>query len=752
MTATASCDYCGLPLPRPVFFRRPRPQPAGPQFCCLGCQIASAVTRERGEQGAAQWTLTRLGLGVFFSMNVMVFTLALWAYDVYDVSGEAQAAGAYVAVLKYLALLFSLPVLFLLGQPIAESAWRNLWRGVLSTDLLLLTGVVAAYAYSIISVIRGAGAVYLEVGCVILMFVTLGRWLEATGRLRASAALERLQKLIPDTVRVRRNGGFVSVATPDVIRGNELQVHAGERFPADGTLLHAAASIDEQIFTGESWPVVKQAGDPVLGGTVNLDGTVDMTVSALPWEGTLGRMIDAVRRAREAKGAYQRLADRVSTWFFPVIAVVTAGTFAGHAMAGHGEQALSAALAVVLIACPCALGIATPLAVWAALGRAAESQVLFRSGDALERLAAVRSVCFDKTGTLTTGAPRVKKFASDPETPREEVLGRAVALAGTSSHPFSQAIVGIAETIAETNSILEARIERGRGVSGYFGDSSARTWLGSYRLVVEEAGCRLPEALDAVVRSALAEGRPVSLLGWDDLVRAAFVFDEELRPEAGEAIAECRHAGWQTSVLTGDHAQRGARIGEQLGIPVRAGLLPEDKVAAVHDVQAAVGSVAMVGDGINDAPALAAADVGIAMGCGPDVTRDSADVCLLTSDLRRVPWSIRLSRQSVLIVRQNLGWAFGYNACGVVLAAGGWLHPSIAAVLMVLSSLAVIANSLRLRRFDAATLHQSEAQTREWTSLPSLALRANVPDKESNSEQRVRQVQLEACAVQEAEA
>jgi P-type E1-E2 ATPase len=375
------------------------------------------------------------------------------------------------------------------------------------------------------------------------------------------------------------------------------------------------------------------------------------------------------------------------------------------------------------------------------LGRAAESQVLFRGGDALERLAGVRAVFFDKTGTLTSGSPRVKRFACDPQTPREEVLGRAVALAGTSSHPFSQAILGIAETIAETNSIVEARIERGRGVSGCFDNPSARTWLGSCRLVVEEAGCRLPAALDAVVRSALAEGRPVSLLGWDDEVRAAFVFDEELRPEAGEAIAECQYAGWQTSVLTGDHAQRGARISEQLGILVRAGLLPEDKVAALHAVQAAVGSAAMVGDGINDAPALAAADVGIAMGCGPDVTRDSADVCLLTSDLRRVAWSFRLARQSVRVIRQNLGWAFGYNACGVVLAAGGWLHPAIAAVLMVLSSLAVIANSLRLKRFETAHSRQPEAQARGVASVPS-------PDEEFTSE---RQVRLETCAAQEAE-
>ncbi|MFO1094371.1 MAG: heavy metal translocating P-type ATPase [Planctomycetaceae bacterium] len=699
---SATCDHCGLPLPRALW---PSAEPAGapgPQYCCVGCRIAAAIQAERSGTGAPQTMQLRLVLGLFFSMSVMVFTFALWSYDVYGVDAAHPAAATFVSVLRYLALLFALPVLVLLGGPIVDSALHHLRNGIPTSDLLLMTGVLAAFVYSLVSVARNAGDVYFETACMILVFVTLGRWFEAAGRHHATAALDRLERLIPQTVHALRRGAAVDVPIEEVQPGDDLEVRPGERVPTDGVIVAGATSVDEQLFTGESWPQVKGLDDAVLGGTLNIDGCMRMRITAGPRAGTLQRLVAALQEARLRKGAHQRLADRISQWFLPVIAMIATASFAFRALNGDVGGGLLSALAVVLIACPCALGIATPLAVWVALGRAAEQSVLFRSGDAVERLADLQAVCFDKTGTLTNGAIAVSRIGSESTARRDEMLARASALAGCTNHPLGRAIRGVAESVAETTPLEKTvTVVAGRGVSGVWRGEQQPTRLGSYRFLVTETGWTIPTALRPMIFESLSDGQPLTLIGWDGVVRGVFVFREELRAEATAAIAALHEAGVASRVLTGDHAGRGQALERLLQIPVEAELLPEGKVAAVARMIESHGPTAMVGDGVNDAAAMSAANVGIAMGCGADLTRDHADVCLLSNDLDRLPWALGLARATVGTVRRNIAWAFGYNAVGVVLAAAGWLHPSVAALLMVLSSLAVTANSLRLRQWDA---------------------------------------------------
>lgn len=699
-SARELCDHCKLPLPRSWWRRRAVEEPAQshePAYCCFGCRFAAAIAHERGEEGSARRTITKLGLAIFFTMNVMAFTMALWTADVYQAEGGVASplTTTLDGLFRYIVMLFALPVLLLLGWPLFDNALQAARHGVLSTDMLLSAGVAAAFAYSMVSVFRGSGAVYFEVGCVVLVMVTLGRWLEATGKLRANDALDKLARLMPEQVRRVRDGGEELVPPGELVRGDRVRVLAGERLPADGTLARGLAFVDEQVLTGESRPALKQPGDPILGGTLNLDGDLLVEVTAAGADGTLARLIELVREARLVKGRYGRLADRVSQWLVPMIAAVALGTFAVHARTGGLERGLLQALAVVLIACPCALGLATPLAVWVALGRAAGQQVLFRSAESLERLAGIRAIRFDKTGTLTTGTPTVAEFVAE-DTDRLRVLRSAGALAEASSHVLSRSICRFTDTSAIGEAVSDLRVIPGQGVVGFVGALRVRAFLGSLRLM-EDQGLSLGERLARHARAAETQGRSIALIGWSGHARGLFVFDEQLRPSVHDALAQCRALGLDLGVLTGDHRARGRALEKQLGLPVQASLLPEDKVNAIRRARTEIGPIAMVGDGINDAPALAASDLGVAMGCGTDLSRESAAMCLLGDDLTRLPWAVTLARRTVAVIRGNLVWAFGYNSIGVLCAAFGWLSPALAAILMVGSSVFVITNSLRLR-------------------------------------------------------
>ena len=660
--------------------------------------MAHAVVKEKGDVGSNRATLTRLGMAIFFSMNVMVFTFALWAYDFDKSLGSTNLAGSFAALLRAICLLVSLPVLFLLGGPMARNAWLQLRRRSPSTDVLILIGVVAAYAYSAWSVWTNAGSLYVETACVTLVFLTLGRWLEATGKARSLESLRELEHLLPATVTRVGPKGSEDIPLVDVRPGDTLRVSAGQRIPADGVLCSPAASLDQQLVSGESWPVEAVSGDLLTGGTLNLVGDIVMRATAGAGEGTLDRLIVAVRKARLRQGPRQRLADRVTRHFFPFIVLAALGTLAAHWLLDGFASGLLAALAVLLIACPCALGIATPLAIWTTMGTAARRGIVVASGETLERLAAARAIRFDKTGTLTSGTPLVSELVTSDGIDPGEVRCRAFVLSKSSTHVFSRSIAGFCSSAGAErtrDSDLLVVTASGRGVHACFPGESSPTALGSARLMTEFS-LAVPADLAEQTRQATEAGRPIVLVGWNGRVKGCFILHEEVRSEVPEVLAECRALGLDVAVLTGDHAFRGARLGEELGVPVTAELDPQRKMVAIEQARRQIGPVVMVGDGLNDAGACSTADVGIALGCGADVTRDSAGVCLVSNDLRHVPWLIELSRKTVKAVRANLLWAFGYNSVGIVLAALGWLHPAIAGVLMVGSSLYVIGNSLRL--------------------------------------------------------
>ncbi len=680
-----TCHYCSLPVAGSVSTDEP-------VYCCFGCQFAAQVTGATGAQGEARWMATALGLSVFCTMNVVMMTMALWSY-----SGAAYTPFevGLADFLRYGALLFAAPVVLLLGRALAANATDQLRRGQLSTDLLLLTGVVAAFAVSVVATVRGEGHVYFEVSCVILVLVTLGRWLEATGRLQASSALDELEKLIPETIRcIDANGATHSVPRNEVAVGQLIRVLSGERIPVDGQVTRGRAVVDEQFFTGESIPVEKQIGSAVLGGSLNLDGDLLIEVQAPATAGALGRLVEAVRTARLKKGRFQLLADQWSACFFPIITVISLAAFGYHGWYSGWDVGLMTALSVVLIACPCALALATPLAIWAALATAAQRGVLFRSGEALERLAGVRAIRWDKTGTLTTGTPSVRGLLCEHSDERPLVMELASMLVSGSTHIYSEAIRRYLDiTAGATANSVETVAGRGiRITTPALGEVS----LGSVTFMAECGLLEGPVLSTALSLPGQADTASV-LMGWNQQIRGVFLLDEVLRPEAAVAIEACRQLALDLAVLTGDRAERGRYWQQVLQIPVVAELLPEQKLTAIHRAHQECGSVAMVGDGLNDAPALAAADIGIAMGCGADVTRDSADICLLPNDLRLVPWAIQHSRRTVSTIRQNLAWSFGYNSLGVIVAASGALHPAVAAVLMVVSSLMVLGNSLRLK-------------------------------------------------------
>ncbi len=708
------CAFCGLPVPKAMGLGA-KPSALEVEYCCSGCRTVASVEEAKSERGAAAQGLLRLGLSIFFTMNVMVFTMALWSQDVYpEASFASPLAVTLRSVFRWASLVFSAPVLWLLGAPILQGVWQALRRRAITTDLLILLGVGAAYAYSLISVLRGEGHVYFEVGSMVLVFVSIGRWLEAKGKRRTGESLDALANLLPATVRRQdADGTFQETPREQVVTGDVLRVLAGERFPVDGRITLGEAHVDEQMVTGESQPTEKLCGDQVYSGTLNVDGDLRVEVTAADGLETVSRLIELVRTARSLKGRQERLADRIAVWFIPTVCLIAVAAAWCQGQSNGLDQGILTGLAVVLIACPCALGLATPMAVWTALGRAAECGVLFRSGLVMERLAAVEFACFDKTGTLTSGKPTVDALlVADTQTSEqslEKLLQVAATVAAGSLHPLSQTIGQYAnEQLAgwapkETPAVVTVP---GKGLRTELQELKD-VQVGNRRLM-EESQLDLPANLASDL-AAHATAQQV-FVGWNGKVRGVFCFCEVVRPEVTEAIAACRTLDLELQLLTGDGAPRAKAIGEQFSFETKSDQLPDDKVAAVREL-ARRGCVAMIGDGLNDAPALAAADVGVALGCGADVSRDAAGVCLLGDDLRRFPWAVGLARMTGRVVKQNLFWAFTYNCLGIGLAATGRLNPIWAALAMAVSSLLVVTNSLRLARYPMWLLSSSETTT-----------------------------------------
>jgi Cu+-exporting ATPase len=611
-------------------------------------------------------------------------------------------------------LALATPVQFWVGASFHRGFLRDLRHRNASMSTLVSLGTNAAYGFSVAvtlwpHVFHVAGGMpYYETAAVVITLVVLGRWLEARARGRTSEAISRLVSLAPRTARVLRDGTDVDVPTAEVMVGDLIRIRPGERLPVDGTVVEGGSTVDESMLTGESLPVEKAPGATVSAGTVNRTGSFVFQAGRVGRETTLACIIALVEEAQGSRAPIQRLADRVAAVFVPIVLVIAALTFTGWWLLGPEPAllyALTNAVAVLVIACPCAMGLATPTAIMVAAGRGAEHGVLIRNAAALEGLSRVDTVVFDKTGTLTVGRPVVTDVVAAPGVPEDDVLALAAAAEQGSEHPIGEAIVARAKELGlALPPVGEFVSIPGQGVDAMAPDG--RILLGN-RALMEARGIDAHALLPRAAAPA-AEGKTVVFLAFAGQALGLVAAADVLKPDAAAAVAALRRLGLSAVMLTGDHRATAQAIARQAGIDslVLAEVQPEAKARAIAGIQAEGRRVAMVGDGVNDAPALVQADVGIAMGSGTDVAIEAADVTLMRSDLMSVVAAVELSRRTIRIVKENLVWAFGYNvvlipvAAGLLYPLGGvLLSPMLAGAAMAFSSVSVVTNSLRLKRW-----------------------------------------------------
>lgn len=643
--------------------------------------------------------LTRLLIGGVLVMHDMLVSFSIYGREWL---GLANPESAWLVNFFYrMMFVTSIPLLILFGLPILRAGLASLLRGQPNTHTLIAIGSFAAWGLSVRNFFSGQGHVYFDTTSMLLFLVTIGRWLEMQAHKASSQAVERLRQQIPPTATLVTPEGEQTVPADSLRPGNRLRVRPGERFPVDGRVALGQGDVDESLLTGEPEPILRQPGDAVWAGSINLDGALEVIASAVGEHTAAGQIGKLLHEALWQKSPVERLADRLAAWMTPIAIAMAGLAFAfWHVRAGP-EEALMVALSVLLIACPCALGLATPLTLWLALTRAAESGVILRSTAALERLAGVKQVLFDKTGTLTRLPMQVQAIAVN-EGSEELFLSRTAGVESLSEHPLAKAVVGAA---AERGLVPPAaggfQARPGLGVCARIADLEGErpAWVGSDKLM-KDAGLLLPPDLANKANTWREQGLLVVFAGWDGTVRGAIGIGETARPEVNEALAQIQARGLQTGILTGDDEQAGRRWQAALNVPVWAGLHPNDKLS---HLQRQSEPTAMVGDGLNDGPALAAADVGLALAHGTDVARYAAEVILVRDDLRLTAWLVDLSRQTMQRVRQNLVWAFIYNVIGLAFAVSGLLLPVLSALAMLLSSVLVTANAMRLKKFPLFT-------------------------------------------------
>ncbi|MET0856415.1 MAG: copper-translocating P-type ATPase, partial [Telluria sp.] len=598
----------------------------------------------------------------------------------------------------WLQLALATPVQFWLGARFYRAGWGAARALSGNMDLLVAIGTSAAYGLSLYLLLaHGANAphLYFESSATVITLVLLGKWLEARAKRQTLAALGALESLRPPQAMVRRAGADIVVAVGEVRVGDTVIVRPGERVPVDGVVIDGSSELDESLLTGESMPVSKHAGSSVTGGAVNAGGMLVIEATAVGAATMLSRIIRLVEDAQAVKAPIQRLVDKVSAVFVPVVLVISVLTLlAWGVFGGDWQQALLNAVAVQVIACPCALGLATPTSIMAGTGAAARYGILIKDAEALETAHAVTAVVFDKTGTLTEGRPTLAAVEGEPE-----VLALAWAVQQYSDHPLAMAVADAAVGLAPM-AARDAQALPGRGVKATVG--AATVWLGNRRLMrdlgIDAGGAEAHERL----------GRTVSYLALqtDAAPRLAglLAFGDTVKPTAREAVARLQRLGIVCVMLTGDNAGSAGAVAAAVGITeFRFEVLPAEKSQAVADLKRDGHTVAMVGDGINDAPALAAADIGIAMASGTDVAMHTAGITLMRGDPALVADAIAISNRTYRKIRQNLGWAFVYNVVGIPLAAFGLLNPVIAGAAMALSSVSVVTNALLLRRWRPET-------------------------------------------------
>jgi Cu+-exporting ATPase len=614
---------------------------------------------------------------------------------------------------QWLSLTLAAPVVVWGGLPFHRATWTNVRHGAATMDTLVSLGTLAAFGWSLwalffgdagmpgmrhgfdltVSRADGASAIYLEAAAGVTAFLLLGRWLEARSKRRAGAALRALMELGAKDVAVLRDGREVRVPVSRLAVGDRFVVRPGEKIATDGTVTEGTSAVDASLLTGESVPVDVTVGDTVTGATVNAGGRLVVEATRVGADTQLARMAKLVEYAQSGKAEVQRLADRVSGVFVPVVMLIAVATFGGWLGAtGDTVAAFTAAVAVLIIACPCALGLATPTALLVGTGRGAQLGILIKGPEVLESTRRVDTVVLDKTGTVTTGRMTLHEVYAAEGADEKQLLRLAGAVEHASEHPVARAVAaGAEEQAGALPDVADFENVPGRG---------ARGRVEGREVAVGRLYDDLPDGVARAKDQAERDGRTAVVVGWDGVARGVVAVADTVKETSAEAVAELRRLGLTPVLLTGDNRRVAESVARSVGIDeVIAEVLPEEKVDAVRRLQAEGRTVAMVGDGVNDAAALATADLGLAMGTGTDAAIEAGDLTLVRGDLRVAADAIRLSRRTLATIKGNLVWAFGYNVAALPLAAAGLLNPMIAGAAMAFSSVFVVTNSLRLRTF-----------------------------------------------------
>ncbi len=702
----------------------------------LGYGVLKPVQEEGGAETAESYKKREIRRQqIRFAVSAVLSVPLLWAMaGHFSFTSFIPVPGLFMKA--WFQLLLAAPVQFVIGWPFYLGAYKALRSGGANMDVLVALGTSAAFFYSLYLTLRGVpqemnhsgmsdGAMsggmgvelYYETSAVLITLIVLGKLLEALAKGRSSEAIRSLMGLQAKQAVVVRDGVELSVPIEEVLIGDELLVKPGEKIPTDGIVVHGASTVDESMLTGESMPVEKRTGDRLIGATVNRNGALHMRADKVGKETALAQIIRIVEEAQGSKAPIQRVADRISGIFVPVVVALALITFlVWYFFAAPGQlgEALEKAIAVLVIACPCALGLATPTSIMAGSGRAAELGVLFKGGEHLESAHKLDTIVLDKTGTVTKGKPELTDAIAAEGFDERQLLRWAASAERSSEHPVAEAIVSgaLERGIVLTHTVEEFEAVPGFGIGATV--EGRRLWIGTLKLMERQAVLpklaklakddkrseSFPSAESGELQHKLeADGKTVMLIAVDGVYAGMVAVADTVKESSKSAIARFKEQGLEVIMLTGDNERTAQAIARQVGIKrVIAEVLPEQKAEAVHALQAEGRKVAMVGDGINDAPALAAADIGMAIGGGTDIAMETADITLMRGDLVGIADAIRMSRLTMANIKQNLFWALAYNVIGIPVAAAGFLAPWLAGAAMALSSVSVILNALRLQR------------------------------------------------------
>jgi len=676
-----TCAHCGFQI------RSKKKLSSSPSFCCYGCVFAHQILAGGSEGKPLAWIMVKLGIAAFLAMNVMGFALAMHSSSIYPdyYAGLSESGRVYDELLRYLLLFMSAPVMFLIGVPLYENIITEARQGRWGVDGFIGLSVLGAFGYSMISTVRGYGPIYYDVAVMVLVFLTLGRYLEARFRTKASCSLEKLLTETPVLAQRWTPTGEQQVPSDQLCLGDQILLRAGSCIPADGVVMEGVGVLGMAAMTGEFLPVKKSAGDAVWAGSFLTEGFLNVRVTHPASESWPARLRSTLALAKKSRAPIEMTADRVVFWMTWAAMGLALTAFVLGVQAQGWMPGFMRALAVFVIICPCALGAAIPLALWQSFEAIAARGILFKDLGRLETLSKIRGVFFDKTGTLTEPLPVLDSMLCFFDDPRGEVLRAAASAAQASGHPLSRALVVAAQTQGVS---LEypggVRTAVGEGLSaevrGY-----GRVWIGSQAYLASQG----------LSRPAESREKSCVFVGWNGRCRGLFQFTEKPRATAAAMLGRLQALGLPCMMLTGDTQGSAEGIARDLGLTVRAGLTPQQKVEHVMSWEKEHGPALVVGEGLNDAPMLAGAGVSLAVDAALEQTRDAADFTLPDNDLERIVWLIETSRKTLRKIRVNLFWAFFYNSLMVPLAILGIINPVVAALTMIGSSVFIIVQSMR---------------------------------------------------------